>query len=189
MVSEVRYFRDFGHHRRFEIIEGNLLTEQTDGIVNAANGMLAHGGGVAAAIARAAGEELVREGKEIVDTDGPIPVGASVATTAGQLPFKGVIHTVGPRQGEGREEEKLVSALRSAFELAEQKGWESLSFPAVSSGIFSVPHDICARAYRRAVEEFFGARSQARLKHIRLCLFGGELMGVVLQHLEGEWGK
>jgi len=85
----------------FEVVAGNLLEEKADAIVNAANAHLAHGGGVAAAIARAAGPALEEEGDRIVAGCGPVEVGEAVVTTAGRLPFKGVIHAVGPHQGLG----------------------------------------------------------------------------------------
>jgi len=97
--------------------------------------------------------------------------------TAGKLPFKGVIHAVGPRQGEGDEEQKLVQALASAFALASERGWQSVSFPAVSAGIFAVPLDICARAYVKA------ARA-ARLSKVRLCLRDQPVIDAVLKELE-----
>ena len=67
-----------------------------------------------------------------------------------RLAFKGIIHAVGPRQGEGNEEAKLVQALSSAFLEARKREWNSLAFPAVSSGIFAVPLEVCARAYAKA---------------------------------------
>ena len=107
----------------FSLVVGNLLNEPVDCIVNAANGRLAHGGGVAAAIARAAGDALEREGDKIVRERGEIPVGDAVVTTAGNLPQKGVIHAVGPRMGQGDEENKLVQALQSSFMIAAEKKW------------------------------------------------------------------
>lgn len=169
----------FPNGGRFEVAICDLLAETTDGIVNAANGHLAHGGGVAAAIARAAGPALEREGEKLVRDLGFVPVGEAVVTTAGRLPFKGVIHAVGPRRGEGDEEARLARALRSAFELAHERGWRSLSFPAVSSGIFAVPLEICARAYLDAVAAFFGERPDSTLKLLRLCLFAGPLVEAV----------
>lgn len=169
----------FPNGGRFEVALCDLLDETTDGIVNAANGHLAHGGGVAAAIARAAGPELVREGDQIVRARGFVPVGEAVVTTAGRLPFKGVIHAVGPRRGEGEEEARLARALRSAFDLAHQRGWRSLSFPAVSSGIFAVPVETCARAYLDAVASFFGQQPDSPLKLLRLCVFAGPLVAAV----------
>ena len=86
------------------MVRGNLLEEPVDAIVNAANGHLAHGGGVAGIISRAAGPALQRSPIAWFAEHGPFPTGAAVVTTAGKLPFKGVIHAVGPRQGEGDEE-------------------------------------------------------------------------------------
>jgi O-acetyl-ADP-ribose deacetylase (regulator of RNase III) len=171
--------------RAFEVVVGNLLTEPTDAIVNAANGQLAHGGGVAAAIARAAGPALEDEGDRIVAARGPLALGEAVVTTAGRLPFKGVIHTVGPHQGVGQEEGRLVQALRAAFERAHERGWGSVSFPAVSSGIFAVPLAVCARAYVRAVREFFAAHEETSLRTLRLCLLDGPLVA----HVQQELGK
>lgn len=177
---------EFPGGREFCVVIHNLLAEPVDCIVNAANGMLAHGGGVAAAIASAAGLRLVEEGNELVRKRGVIAIGDAVVTTAGDLPFKGVIHAVGPRMGEGDEENKLIKALRSAFMRAHEKGWSSLSFPGISSGIFAVPHQICARAYERAVKEFFTEYPESSLKTIRLCLFEGPLLETVKAEFDRE---
>jgi O-acetyl-ADP-ribose deacetylase (regulator of RNase III) len=169
--------------RVFEVVVGDLLKEPVDAIVNAANGHLAHGGGVAAAIARAAGASLVDEGDAIVRGRGPVPVGEAVVTAAGRLPFRGVIHAVGPHLGVGEEEEKLTRALQSAFLRAHEKGWRSVSFPAVSSGIFAVPLEVCARAYLAAVRGFWAAHPETSLGTIRLCLLEGPLVDLVREEL------
>jgi O-acetyl-ADP-ribose deacetylase (regulator of RNase III) len=145
-------------------------------IVNAANGHLAHGGGVAGVIARAAGQALVEESEAIVRRLGPLPTGSAVVTTAGRLPFKGVIHAVGPRYGEGDEETKLLAALNAAFARAVENQWSSVAFPAVSSGIFAVPLDICARAYLRA------ARASP-LRNVRLCLRDQPVIDAVIKEM------
>lgn len=173
----------FNEGKEFQVVLGDLLAEETDCIVNAANGHLAHGGGVAAAIARAAGPALVAEGERLVRENGPVATGECLVTTAGNLPFKGVIHAVGPRMGEGNEELKIGSALRSSFFSAQERGWESVSFPAVSSGIFGIPHDICARAYLTAVENFWGQNPGSSVKRIRLVLLEAPLLDEVLAHL------
>lgn len=161
---------ELGGGRVFVVEVGDLLRAPVDAIVNAANGHLAHGGGVARAIAAAAGPALDEEGQAIVRARGPIPTGEAVVTTAGRLPFQGVIHTVGPIQGRGDEETKLVRALRSAFLRAHERGWTSVAFPAVSSGIFAVPFDVCARAYVRAVREHAGEHPGGPLATFRLVL-------------------
>ena len=170
--------------RAFEVVVGDLLSEESDAIVNAANGRLAHGGGVAAAIARAAGPALQEEGDRIVAAGGEVDVGEAVVTTAGRLPFKGVIHAVGPHMGVGQEEDRLARALGAAFRRAHERGWASVSFPAVSSGIFAVPLEVCARAYVRAVRGFFAAHPDTSLRRVRLCLFPGPLAELVKAELE-----
>jgi O-acetyl-ADP-ribose deacetylase (regulator of RNase III) len=161
----------------FEVVRGNLLEEPVEAIVNAANGRLAHGGGVAGLISRAAGAELQAESDRVVRDRGPFPSGSAVATGAGKLPYKGVIHAIGPRWGEGDEQAKLERALRAAFALAHERGWSSVSFPAVSSGIFGVPPEVCARAYLAAVES-------AALSKVRLCLRDQPLIDAVLMELK-----
>jgi len=151
------------------VVRGNLLDEPVDAIVNAANGYLAHGGGVAGIIARAAGPELQSESALLIQRNGPLPAGSAVVTTAGKLPFKGVIHAVGPRLGEGDEENKLLRALTAAWRCAEERDWGSVSFPAVSSGIFAVPLVVCARA--------------CALPRLRLCLRDQPVIDAVLAEL------
>ena len=158
------------------MVRGNLLEEPVDAIVNAANGQLAHGGGVAGIISRAAGPALQAESDALVAARGPFPTGSAIVTTAGKLPFKGVIHAVGPRYGEGDEEAKLLEALGAAFDRARERGWQSISFPAVSAGIFCVPLEICARAYLKA------ARA-APLRNVRLCLRDQPVIDAVLHEI------
>lgn len=170
--------------RSLVLVENDLLAEPSDAIVNAANGYLAHGGGVAAAIARAAGPELVAEGRAYVDRNGPIPTGEAVVTTAGALGFEGVIHAVGPRLGEGNEEDKLARAVSNALLRADEHGWRSVSVPAISSGIFSVPLDVCARAYVRGSLRHFADHPESSVEEVRFCLLGGPLVDLVAEQME-----
>lgn len=176
--------REYPGGRRFQVVVYDLLHEPVDAIVNAANGGLAHGGGVAAAIADAAGDALDDEGRELVRRLGRIPVGHAVVTTAGRLPMKGVIHAVGPRMGDGEEGAKIAQALKSAFTQAHHRGWASVSFPAISSGIYAVPADVCAAAYLRAVDEYFAEVPDTTLTLVRLCMFEGKVLDAVSQ----AWG-
>jgi O-acetyl-ADP-ribose deacetylase (regulator of RNase III) len=161
----------------FSVLRADLLQQPVDAIVNAANGMLAHGGGVAGVISRAAGPELQAESDRIVAAQGPFPTGAAVVTTAGRLPFKGVIHAVGPRQGEGEEGAKLEQALDAAFARAREQGWTSVALPAISAGIFAVPPGVCARAYAAAVR-------RAGLRKVILCLRDQPVIDAVLEELK-----
>jgi len=169
--------RAYAPGRAFCVVQGDLLEEPVETIVNAANGRLAHGGGVAALISRAAGPALQEESDRIMRERGPLPAGSAVVTGAGRLAFKGVIHAVGPRQGEGDEEAKLVRALAAAFACAREKGWYSVSFLALSSGIFAVPPEVCARAY-------LAAARIAPLSQLRLCLRDQPVIDAVLKELD-----
>jgi O-acetyl-ADP-ribose deacetylase (regulator of RNase III) len=139
---------------------------------------------VAAAIARAAGPQLDEDGRRIVQRHGPVPTGSAVLTSAGKLPFKGVIHAVGPQLGQGDEENMLISALITAFTIADTQGWQSLSFPAVSAGVFAVPAEICAKGYVAAAREFFASQPDSKLKTLRLCLFPGPVADAVVRWIK-----
>jgi O-acetyl-ADP-ribose deacetylase len=117
------------------------LPREIDVIVNPANSYLIHGVGVAAAIVRKGGQVIQEESDKI----GYVPVGTAVITTSGKLPCKAVIHTIGPRMGEGNEDEKLRKAIKSVLALAQETGFKSISIPAISTGIFGFPKDRCAK--------------------------------------------
>jgi len=113
-------------------------------------------------------------------------VGEAVITTAGKLPFKGVIHTVGPRFGEGNEEEKLKKAIKASLKIATDKNFKSLSFPAISSGIFRVPKEICARAYLKGVLEFFKENEKSSLNLVRIVLYKDPEMAKLIEKVWNE---
>jgi len=133
------------NNKILRLVEGDITERNVDVIVNAANSYLKHGGGVAAAIARKGGAVIQDESDMIITAGGLVPVGSAVITTAGRLPCKAVIHTVGPRMGEGNEDYKLRKAVKSSLLLASEKGFTSISMPGISSGIFGFPKDRCAR--------------------------------------------
>ncbi len=166
----------YGGKRILEVVVFDLLAETTDGIVNPANGGLSHGGGLAAQISEAAGESLDQECREYVQAHGRLEVGSALLTGAGSLPFKGVIHAVGPRFGSGDEERMIGRALMASFRIATEQGWKSLSFPALSSGIFSVPPEICVRAYFQAARAYFNNVEYKECVHtLRLVLQKGKI--------------
>jgi O-acetyl-ADP-ribose deacetylase (regulator of RNase III) len=170
--------------RSFALVVGDLLAQDVDAIVNAANGQLAHGGGVAGLIARRAGDALVKESRDYLREHGPVPTGQAVVTAAGKLPFRGVIHAVGPRQGEGHEREKLESAVAEALNRADEHGWRSVAMPAVSSGIFAVPLEVCAGAYVAGAFRHVEERPESSVEEIRLCLLDGPLVDLVRAEME-----
>ncbi len=155
--------------RRFELIRGDLTRESVDAIVNAANSHLLHGGGVAAAIARAGGPAIQAESREWVAKNGPASPQRPGLTSGGRLPCRYVIHAVGPVWGEGEETEKLSQALRSAVALAEALGCASLALPAISTGIFGFPLHLAAPVFRDEIAAWLRTEKSS-LRLIRLVL-------------------
>jgi O-acetyl-ADP-ribose deacetylase (regulator of RNase III) len=164
--------------RSLELIEGDLTELNVDAVVNAANSHLILGGGVAGAIARKGGPAIQRECDQI----GGTPVGTAVITTGGNLKARHVIHAVGPRMGEGREDEKLASATRASLEVAEDNGLTSIAFPAISTGIFGYPIDRCAKIMLGVAVDRL--KSETPLKKVIFCLFGREAFEVFEQTLK-----
>lgn len=128
--------------RSLELIEGDITEMDTDAIVNAANDRLILGGGVAGAIARKGGPQIQAE----CDRIGGTFVGGAAITTGGRLKARHVIHAVGPRLGEGNEDEKLTNATRNSLKVADENGLESIAFPAISTGIFGFPIRRCTKS-------------------------------------------
>jgi O-acetyl-ADP-ribose deacetylase (regulator of RNase III) len=162
---------------RVRVIRGDITTAPVDAIVNAANSHLQHGGGVAGAIVRKGGSIIQEESDRI----GYVPVGESAVTTAGRLPAKYVIHTVGPRWGEGDEEAKLRSAVRNTLELAEKKGFATIAMPAISAGIFGFPKDRCAHIILNEIAA--NAARTKTVKEIDLYLMDPEIIGLFAKEL------
>ena len=158
---------------RIVVKVGDITREQVDAIVNAANGTLLGGGGVDGAIHRAGGPEILKQCKEIRATKFPegLPTGQAVITTAGRMPAKHVIHTVGPVYGKGGQEkaELLASCYRNSLGLAVDHGLKTIAFPAVSTGIYGYPLNEAAKVSATAIEEFL--RSHALLDEVRLVFF------------------
>jgi O-acetyl-ADP-ribose deacetylase (regulator of RNase III) len=149
------------------LVQGDITERATDAIVNAANSYLQHGGGVAGAIVRKGGQIIQEESDRI----GFTPVGHAVLTSAGSLPAKFVIHAVGPRLGEGDEENKLKNAVLHSLLLASQKGLRSISMPAISSGIFGFPKDRCAKILVGESLAFLEEQTGSSLQSIEFCIY------------------
>jgi O-acetyl-ADP-ribose deacetylase (regulator of RNase III) len=149
------------------LVQGDITERDTDAIVNAANSYLQHGGGVAGAIVRKGGQIIQDESDRI----GFVPVGNAAVTTAGKLPSKYVIHAVGPRMGEGDEDNKLKSAVLKSLQLASENNFQSLSLPAVSSGIFGFPKDRCAMILVKEAAAFLKSNPESSLVLIEFCIF------------------
>lgn len=139
--------------------QGNITEENVDAIVNAANENLEHYGGVAAALSRVGGQEVQQASWKLVQRMGKVAPGTAVETTPGKLPCKVLIHAVGPmwsnaKGGEVKVTALLEKAVKEALELAERRSCRSLAMPCISSGIFGVPVNLCAKAIVMAVRAF-----------------------------------
>ena len=152
------------------VVEGDITMENVDAIVNAANSHLMHGGGVARAIVDRGGYVIQKESNEI----GYVPVGNVAVTSGGMLKAKYVIHAVGPRWGEGDEENKLYNAFYNSLKEADELNLNSISLPAISAGIFGYPKEDCARVFCRAVKSYM-KENNSNLKEIRICLYGNSM--------------
>lgn len=151
---------------QLEIVDGDITEVEVDAIVNAANEDLKLGGGVAGAIRRAGGPSIQEE----CDRIGHTPVGTAVMTGAGNLPAKQVIHAVGPRMGEGDEDRKLSSAVRSALALADRYGLRSIALPAISTGTFGFPMDRAARITLTEVHRYL--QGGTKIERVVIVLHG-----------------
>lgn len=154
-----------------EIVQGDLTAERVDAIVNAANSHLTHGGGVAGAIASRGGPQIQAESDAWVHEHGPVGHARPAWTRAGSLPCRYVIHAVGPVWGEGDEDAKLSAAIRGSLDLAVELGLASVSFPAISTGIFGFPLERAARVITTALAAWMGAHPASSLRLVRLVLY------------------
>jgi O-acetyl-ADP-ribose deacetylase (regulator of RNase III) len=164
---------------KVRIVRGDLTQSNADVIVNAANSHLKHGGGVAGAIARKGGQVIQEESDKI----GYVPVGGCALTTGGSLKAKYVIHAVGPRWGEGDEENKLKNAVESTLTLAAEKGFKTISMPAISAGIFGFPKERCASIIVNEVIKFV-KHKEASLEEIDICLMDDGIIKFFKTELE-----
>ena len=157
---------------KIRIIRGDLTESDVDVIVNAANSYLQHGGGVAGAIVRKGGHVIQEESNKI----GYVPVGECALTTGGRLKARFVIHAVGPRWGEGDEENKLKKAVRSTLTFASERGFETLSMPAISAGIFGFPKERCADIMVHETKTFLKDIKETSLKEINFYLIDEDII-------------
>ena len=145
------------------VLVGDITKQRVDAIVNAANSTLLGGGGVDRDIHDEGGPQILEECREIRHTLHPqgLPVGEAVITSAGQLPARHVIHTVGPMKGMwgNRDAEKLADCYRNSIALAAQHNLRSIAFPAISTGIYAYPQDQAAVVASQAIENALAKNS------------------------------
>jgi O-acetyl-ADP-ribose deacetylase (regulator of RNase III) len=198
-------------HSAIQVLEGDITKFAVDCIVNAANTSLLGGGGVDGAIHRAGGPAILADCRKIIARQGGCKVGEAVITTAGDLPSKFVIHTVGPVWNGGDKDEriKLASCYRNSLQLAVDNGCRSIAFPNISTGIYKFPKEEAARIAVDTVlkyvsksdqlemvvfvcfdeENFHFTKDQLVLKYFTIpskLYAGADLLGTVKIGLEDE---
>jgi O-acetyl-ADP-ribose deacetylase (regulator of RNase III) len=168
---------------RVAVNVGDITKEAVDAIVNAANGTLMGGGGVDGAIHRAGGPEIKAACAEIRRTQYPegLPTGEAVITTAGNLPAKHVIHTVGPVYARGVDKADLLAACYfNSLSLATSHQLKSIAFPAISTGVYGYPMDKAAALSSRTIEQFLSADKSITV--VKLVFFADGDAEVFLKH-------
>jgi len=158
---------------RVVLTVGDITRQDVDAIVNAANASLLGGGGVDGAIHRAGGPAILEACREIRRTQYPkgLPTGEAVITTAGDLPARYVVHTVGPVYGEhnGREAQLLAACYQNSLRLVADYSLMSIAFPAISTGVFGYPRHEAAAVSSQALMEFLA--DDEIIKEVRLVFF------------------
>ena len=141
---------------RIFLLQGDITKQMTDAIVNAANSSLMGGGGVDGAIHRAGGSAILEDCRKIIARQGSCKTGEAVITSAGNLPAKYVIHTVGPvwNNGNNNEAEKLSNCYKNSLQLAVENNISSIAFPNISTGIYGYPKNEAALIAINTVSDF-----------------------------------
>lgn len=141
---------------KIEVIKGDITKMVVDAIVNAANTSLMGGGGVDGAIHRVGGPAILEDCRKIVARQGGCKTGDAVITTAGNLPAKYVIHTVGPvwNGGNSGEQEKLANCYRNSLALALEHNCHTIAFPNISTGVYRFPKKEAASIATNTVKQF-----------------------------------
>lgn len=154
---------------RIRLVQGDITEQDVDAIVNAANSSLLGGGGVDGAIHRRGGPAILEECKRIRAERYPdgLPTGNAVATTAGDLPARWVIHTVGPVYSSGEDRsDMLASCHRESLKVADELGARSVAFPAISTGVYGYPVAEAAPVAIAAVQD-----ARTNVEDVRFVLF------------------
>ncbi|MGH2818119.1 MAG: O-acetyl-ADP-ribose deacetylase [Actinomycetota bacterium] len=155
---------------RIELVRGDITDQRADAIVNAANSMLMGGGGVDGAIHRAGGPVILEQCKKVRANEWPdgLPTGEAVATPAGDLHAKWVIHTVGPVYAKGEDRSHLLASCHTrSLEVANELGAKTVAFPAISTGVYGYPVDEAAEIAIRSISQ-----AKTDVQEVRFVLFG-----------------
>jgi len=154
-----------------QMVQGDITAERTDAIVNAANRFLQHGAGVAGSISQLGGPDIQTESYAWVKIHGPVSHEAPAWTSGGHLHCRYVIHAVGPVWGDGNEDTKLEACVRGSLGVANELQLKSVSFPAISTGIFGFPKERAAGVIIKAINNYFERKPDSSCRVVRLVLY------------------
>jgi len=147
-----------------------LLSAPVEVIVSPADCSLQHQADIASQILRGAGDRLQQESEQLIREYGAIDPGMAVYTSAGDLPFKAIIHAVAPQMGEGEEQRKLEQAVSRSLQLCEMNEWRSVCFPMLNPEQAALPIALCAQAFFRAITRFWDARHECVVEKVLVSL-------------------
>lgn len=169
---------------KLKAIKGDITKLNVDAIVNAANTSLMGGGGVDGAIHRAGGPQILEACRQIVAKQGGCKVGEAVITTAGNMPSKYVIHTVGPvwRGGANDEAQKLANCYINSLKLAVENNCKTIAFPNISTGVYHFPKEKAAKIAVETVSEFL--QNNNNIEKVILVCFDNESFNITHSELK-----
>jgi len=171
---------------KVDICKGDLVYEKVDAIVNAANVDLKHIGGLAKAISDGGGLNVQKESNEYIATHKKVPSGKAVCLGSGDLPCKKLIHAVSPRWegGNQSEEQTLYFTVFESLKVASLEQVTSVAFPALGTGVYGIPEEVCARNSLKAVRDFFQSNSMTTITNVKFVLYSQSAVNAFLSEIK-----
>jgi O-acetyl-ADP-ribose deacetylase (regulator of RNase III) len=171
-MNSVLVEKQLASGQTLQIVQGDITIEEVDAIVNAANEYLQHGGGVAWAISKRGGATVQKESDDWIRKHGPVSHAHPAWTSGGDLPAKYILHAVGPVWADdGTDDAKLAAAVTGSLRVADELKCQSISMPAISTGIFGFPKDRAAGIIFESIKNYFSENSDLGIGLVRLVLF------------------
>jgi len=174
---------------KIELRIGDITLEDTDCIVNAANGRLDHSAGVAGAIIKRGGDSIQDECFKFININGPLKESECFVSGSGKLSCKKIVHSIGPiwSDGKSNEDALLVLTILNSLDAASKNKLKSITFPAVSTGKFGFPKELCASLIFEASEYYFTMNPDTCVKEVRLTVFDDDTLNVFEKSFDSKF--